>query len=136
MKKIAIVFCIASLCFMTGFRNPPGALRYMELGDKALSERNPSAALEFYTKGIRLEPGNPSHYLKRAFLNMKLDRLEESLQDFNSYIKLDPSSPQGYMSRGMLLGKLGREKEARDDFRQACRLGDSSGCDFDDPEKK
>lgn len=120
---------------MTGFRNPPGALRYMELGDKALAEREPAAALELYAKGISLDPGNPSHYLKRAFLNMKLEWLEDALQDFNTYIKLDPSSPQGYMSRGMLLGKMGREKEAAADFRQACRLGDSGGCDFVEPEK-
>lgn len=136
MNRLTVLLTITALCLLTGFRNPPGAARFMELGAKAQSDGNPAKALELYTEGINLEPDKPSYYLTRAFLLLKLDRKNDALFDFTRYIELDPASPQGYISRGMLLSELGREQEAIFDFRQACKLGDTGGCGFAGGEKK
>jgi len=127
---------LAALWCLTGFRNPPGAARFMELGAKAQSEGHPMEALDLYTRGIDLAPDRPGSYLTRAFLLLKLGRKNDALLDFTRYIELEPASPQGYMSRGMLLGELGRENEATADFRRACALGDAGGCDFAGEEKR
>ncbi|HZV80772.1 MAG TPA: tetratricopeptide repeat protein [Geobacteraceae bacterium] len=130
MNKLTAGLTIAAICCLTGFRNPPGAARFMELGAKAQSEGHPAEALEMYTKGINLAPDKPGYYMTRAFLLLKLGRREEALRDFDSYVELEPTSAQGYISRGMLLSDLGREKEADANFRQACVLGDPGGCSF------
>ena len=136
MNKLTAALIFAALCCLTGFRNPPGADRFMELGAKAQSEGNPAEALELYAKAINLAPDKPGYYMTRAFLLIKLKRGEEALHDFSRYIALEPTSAQGYISRGMLLSELGREKEADADFRQACMLGDSGGCSFAGEEKR
>lgn len=134
MHKLTALMLI-TLCCLTGFRNPPGAARYMELGAKAQSEGNAAEALELYSTGISLAPDRAGYYMTRAFLLLKLKRAEEALRDFGRYLELEPASPQGYLSRGMLLSELGRDKEAEADFRQACRLGDAGGCSFSGGEK-
>lgn len=121
---------IITLCCLTGFRNPPGAARYMELGDKAQSEGRTGEAIDLYSRGIDLAADKPDYLLTRAFLFMKLKRSDDALRDLGRYIELAPDSIQGYMSRGMLLDDLGRNEEARTDFLRACRLGEQGGCDF------
>jgi len=130
MNRFLAIVTIVTLCCLTGFRNPPGAARYMELGDKALSEGRTADALNLYSRGIDLAPGNPDYYMARAFLQMKLKRSDDALLDLGRYIELAPNSTQGYMSRGMLLDDLGRKQEAIADFLQACRLGERGGCAF------
>jgi tetratricopeptide (TPR) repeat protein len=135
MRKLTVL-CLIALWCLTGFRNPPGAARAMELGAKAQSEGNATEALELYSTGINLAPDQSGYYLTRAFLLLKLKRRDEAVRDFSRYIELEPANPQGYMSRGMLLGDLGREKEAEADFRRACSLGDAGGCSFGGGEKQ
>lgn len=136
MKRLHAVTIMTALCLLTGFRSAPGPARFMELGDKALAERRPAEALEFYSKGIGMAPDKPDYYLSRAFLFLKLKRAEEALRDLDRYIALAPESAQGYMSRGMLYSDLGRKQEADADFTRACRLGEQGGCSFAGEENK
>jgi len=130
MNRLLTIMTIVTLCCLTGFRNPPGPARYMELGDKAQTEGRTADALELYSKGIDLAPDNPDYYMTRAFLYMKLKRSDDALRDLGRYIERAPNSVQGYMSRGMLLDDLGRKQEADADFLQASRLGEPGGCSF------
>lgn len=130
MNRLKVLLIIATICCLTGFKNPPGAARFMELGAKAHSEGRPSEALDFYSRGISLAPEKADYYLTRAFLLLKLNCREDALLDFNRYIEREPDSIQGYMGRGMLNSDLGRQEEARADFLKACELGDQGGCSF------
>lgn len=130
MNRLAFIMALVTLCFLSGFRNPPGAARYMELGDKARSEGRTAEAIDLYSRGIDLAPDITDYLLTRAFLFIKLKRHDDALRDLGRYIELVPTSIQGHMSRGMLLDDLGRKEEARSDFLAACRLGERGGCDF------
>jgi len=137
VKRLTIIImATVAICCLTGFRNPPGAARFMEMGAKAQSEGKPAEALEHYDKGIDLAPYMADYYMTRAFLLLNLGRKEEALRDFDRYIDLEPASTQGYISRGMLYSDLERRWEAEADFRKACSLGDQSGCSFAEQQKK
>jgi tetratricopeptide (TPR) repeat protein len=130
MQKIIALLLLLVLILLTGFRNPPGAERFMEQGDNAVSEGDPGLGLEYYSRAIRMKPDNASFYLTRGFLLLKLNRTEEGINDLGEYIRILPKVSQGYMSRGMAYSQLNREKEADEDFAMACRLGDAGGCSF------
>lgn len=136
MIKIIAALLLPLFLLLTGFRNPPGAERYMEKGDKALSEGDSALALEQYSQAIKLKPDSSGYYLKRGFLLLKLNRTEEAIRDLEAYIRIEPQSAQGYMSRGMAYSQLKRQKEADEDFAKACSLGDPGGCSFSAAEKK
>jgi tetratricopeptide (TPR) repeat protein len=130
VKKFIAPLLLLALLLLTGFRNPPGAERYMEAGDNAVSEGDPGLGLEYYSRAIKMKPDNALFYLTRGFLLLRLNRTAEAINDLGEYIRILPKVPQGYMSRGMAYSQLKREKEADEDFAAACRLGDASGCSF------
>jgi tetratricopeptide (TPR) repeat protein len=130
MKKSALFFLLMAIILLTGYRNPPGALRYIEMGDKSVSEGDTAQALEYYSKAISIEPSNPTHYTVRGFLLLKLKRHDDAIQDFSASIQLEKDKPGGYLTRGLVNSELHRNKEADADFAEACRLGSKDGCSF------
>jgi tetratricopeptide (TPR) repeat protein len=129
MKKSA-PFLLLAIMLLTGYRNPPGALRYIEMGDKSVSEGNTAQALEYYSRAIKMEPSHPSHYTVRGFLLLKVKRIDDALQDFSESIRLEKDNPGGYLTRGLVYSELHRDKDADADFAEACRLGNRDGCSF------
>jgi Tfp pilus assembly protein PilF len=130
MNKAALLLCVTALVCLTAFRNPPGALRYIEMADNYVSAGENALALECYTKAISLEPENPEHYISRSFFLLKQKRFEEALQDLTTCIRLDSGKPGCYLSRGLVYSELKRAGEADADFTEACRLGSRDGCSF------
>ena len=130
MKKSAPFLLLLAIMLLTGYRNPPGALRYIEMGNKSVSEGNGAEALEYYSRAIQMEPSNPSHYTVRGFLLLKVKRIEDALLDFSESIRLEKDNPGGYLTRGLVYSELRRDKEADADFAEACRLGNKDGCSF------
>jgi|SRR6185369_5748566 len=130
MNKSAPFLLLLTIMLLTGYRNPPGALRYIEMGDKSVSAGDIAQALEYYSKAIKIEPSNPSHYTVRGFLLLKIKRIDDALQDFSESIRLEKDKPDGYLTRGLVYSELHRDKEADADFAEACRLGSRDGCSF------
>ena len=67
----------------------------------------------------------PKNYYNKASLEIKLNRNEEALNDFNEYIKRE-QEPLGYFERGKLFYNLGRNEEACKDFETSLKLGNKS----------
>jgi len=130
MNRAALLLCLLALLCLTAFRNPPGALRYIEMAEKSVASRDPERALLYYSKAIDLEPENPDHYTARGFFLLKQNRPDAALQDFSAGIRLAPEKPGGYLTRGLVYSELKRAQEAEADFMKACRLGSSDGCSF------
>ena len=130
MKKSATLLLLMAIILLTGYRNPPGALRYIEMGDKSVADGDTAQALEYYSKAITIEPSNPSHYTVRGFLLLKVKRYDDALLDFSESIMLEKDQPGGYLTRGLVYSELHRDKEADADFAEACRLGSRDGCGF------
>jgi tetratricopeptide (TPR) repeat protein len=135
MKRIACLLFLAHFC-LAGFRYPPGALRYQELGQKSAADGDYPLALDYYNQAIQLDPGIAELYMTRGFFLLKLNRTTEALGDFSSFIRLEPDNSEGYLSRGMIYSQLDRKEEARRDFTTACRLGNQGGCSFAEEERK
>jgi tetratricopeptide (TPR) repeat protein len=130
MKKSTPFLLLLAITLLTGYRNPPGALRYVEMGEKSASEGKSAEALEYYSKAISIEPANPSHYTARGFLLLKIKRTDDALQDFSESIRLEKHKAGGYLTRGLAYSELNRDEEADSDFAEACRLGNRDGCSF------
>lgn len=130
MNQPGLFLCFVALTCLTAFRNPPGALRYIELADKHLSEGNSGLALQYYANAIALEPENPALYTIRGFFLLKQNRFDEALQDLTVCILLEPGKSGGYLTRGLVYSELKRDKEADADYAEACRLGSRDGCSF------
>ncbi len=130
MKKALPFLFLAALILLTGFRNPPGAARFSEMGDKSVTEGDTAQALEYYSKAIKIEPSNPAHYTVRGFLLLKLKRIDAALLDFSESIRIEVGRPDGYLTRGLVYSELKRDREADADFTEACRLGSRDGCRF------
>lgn len=130
MRKSLLLFIMTAALSLTGFRNPPGALRYVEMGDKYVSEGENELALEYYSKAVATEPENSSLYTTRGFFLLKLKRYDDALRDFTVGIRLEPGDPAGYLARGLVYSDLKRIKDADTDFAEACRLGSKDGCSF------
>lgn len=130
MKKTLPFLLLAAMILLTGYRNPPGAARYVEMGDKSLTEGDPVQALDYYSKAIKIEPSNSSYYTVRGFLLLKLKRIDAALLDFSESIRIESGRPDGYLTRGLVYSELKRDREADADFAEACRLGSRDGCRF------
>ena len=83
-------------------------------------------ALKDVSKAIEMNPEfYPKNYYNKASLEIKLNRNEEALNDFNEYIKRE-QEPLGYFERGKLFYNLGRNEEACKDFETSLKLGNKS----------
>lgn len=130
MKAVKTLLVMTIVLCLTAFRNPPGVLRHVEMGDKLASEGDSVTALDYYSKAVAMEPENPAHYTRRGFLLLKLKRYDAALKDFSTVLKLEPANPAGYVTRGLVYSELKKGREAEADFAEACRLGSSTGCQF------
>lgn len=85
-------------------------------GNTALSERNYSAAIEFYTKAIALTPDNHLLYSNRAAAFLSSDGGKEAAEsayaDSCKCSEICPSFPKGYYRGAMALLKLERPLDA------------------------
>jgi len=74
--------------------------------------QNPRAAEAAYNRGVA---------------NLRLNRLDEALADFNKTIELTPKDPDAWNNRGLVYIRLGRTQEALSDFNKALELDDLNG---------
>lgn len=85
-------------------------------GNTALSERNYSAAIDFYTKAIALTPDNHLLYSNRAAAFLSSDGGKEAVEsayaDSCKCSEICPSFPKGYYRGAMALLKLERPLDA------------------------
>jgi tetratricopeptide (TPR) repeat protein len=66
-------------------------------------------------------------YYNRGAANLRLNRLDEALADFNKTIELNPKDPDAWNNRGLVYNRLGRTQEALSDFNKALELDDLNG---------
>lgn len=130
MRRNLLLLIMTASFFLAAFRSPPGAMRYVEMGDSYFSEGEKELALESYSKAVALEPDNSAYRTIRGFFLLKLQLHDAALQDFSAAVTLEPQNPAGYITRGLVYSDLKREKEADADFATACKLGSRDGCSF------
>lgn len=85
-----------------------------------LKLERPQAAEEAISLAIRLNPGDPWHWLDRARLRHRtLYRSEQALEDLNRLLQIDPQNFFGLVYRAEILESQGKLEESYRDYREA-----------------
>lgn len=101
---------------------------YTAIADACVEAENYEEAFQEYSRAIvhagMVEQGKEHAFLyaKRAYVNQKLGKLEDSLADYSQAVAILPDYLDAYMARGSLYMRLKRYTESLADFYKACEL--------------
>ncbi|HKK40850.1 MAG TPA: tetratricopeptide repeat protein [Bacteroidales bacterium] len=87
-------------------------------------------ALEYFSRNIKLHPGDPECYVDRAdsyFISRSWKWAED---DYSMSLDLDPGNPDAWLNKGISLLNEGKTEDACHDFRIAFRLGNKRATDY------
>ncbi|TKS75228.1 Small glutamine-rich tetratricopeptide repeat-containing protein alpha [Collichthys lucidus] len=83
---------------------------------------NFSAAVEFYSKAIAINPQNAVYYCNRAAAYSKLGNYAGAVQDCEQAISIDPNYSKAYGRMGLALASLNKHTEAATYYKKALEL--------------
>jgi adenylate cyclase len=88
---------------------------YQDMGLVLIYSGKPKEAIEFYNRGMRLDPHNPARYLNSLGLaRFCMGNLEEAANLIEKAIRINPESTGPFSHLAVIYGLLGRQKEARE----------------------
>ncbi|KAA0707891.1 Small glutamine-rich tetratricopeptide repeat-containing protein alpha [Triplophysa tibetana] len=96
-------------------------------GNDQMRVENFSAAVEFYSKAIQLNPQNAVYYCNRAAANSKLGNYAGAVQDCERAIGIDPNYSKAYGRMGLALASLNKYSEAVSFYEKALELDPDNG---------
>uniref|UniRef100_A0A9J8BIM0 Small glutamine-rich tetratricopeptide repeat-containing protein alpha n=1 Tax=Cyprinus carpio carpio TaxID=630221 RepID=A0A9J8BIM0_CYPCA len=91
-------------------------------GNDQMKVENFSAAVEFYSKAIQLNPQNAVYYCNRAAAYSKLGNYAGAVQDCEQAIGIDPNYSKAYGRMGLALASLNKYSEAVSYYKKALEL--------------
>ncbi|GAQ83404.1 SGT1B homolog [Klebsormidium nitens] len=91
-------------------------------GNALFVDEDYDAALECYTQGVEMDPGNASLYASRAAAHLKLENFLDAIVDANKAIEIDPSISKAYLRKGMACFSLEEFQTAKATFEQGLKL--------------
>ncbi|XP_051957547.1 small glutamine-rich tetratricopeptide repeat-containing protein alpha-like [Xyrauchen texanus] len=91
-------------------------------GNDQMKVENFSAAVEFYSKAIQLNPQNAVYYCNRAAAYSKLGNYAGAVQDCEHAIGIDPNYSKAYGRMGLALASLNKYTEAVSYYNKALEL--------------
>lgn len=104
------------------------AMDYFEQGNYDYDTGNCKAAIEDYTKSIKLNSNYPQAYNNRAYTNMRLRNYKDALTDLDKAISLNPNYVNALMNRGDIHNYyLVDRKAAIADYEKVIALGGTKG---------
>ncbi|XP_034737994.1 small glutamine-rich tetratricopeptide repeat-containing protein alpha-like [Etheostoma cragini] len=91
-------------------------------GNDQMKVENFSAAVEFYSKAIAINPQNAVYYCNRAAAYSKLGNYAGAVQDCEQAICIDPNYSKAYGRMGLALASLNKHTEAAGYYKKALEL--------------
>ncbi|XP_035525647.1 small glutamine-rich tetratricopeptide repeat-containing protein alpha-like [Morone saxatilis] len=91
-------------------------------GNDQMKVENFSAAVEFYSKAIAINPQNAVYYCNRAAAYSKLGNYAGAVQDCEQAISIDPNYSKAYGRMGLALASLNKHTEAASYYKKALEL--------------
>lgn len=91
----------------------PNPIAHMVLGETYLNEGRPQEALQQFSEGIVLTPGDAEFHLLAGRACMDLDRTEAAIQAFENALKLDPREDEAEFQLARAYRRVNRGAEAR-----------------------
>lgn len=86
----------------------------------------------YYTRSIKLNPSYSEAYWERAYTGMKIDSVENTIDDLTAFISLSKNADSlrnAYFLRATAEIKGGYKVDACDDWNLACELNLNKACD-------
>jgi lipopolysaccharide biosynthesis regulator YciM len=83
------------------------------------------------TRKLRVNPKDPSLWMRRASILMELTRYNEAIKAYNRAINLDPNSIKAWSAKAYAANKIGDQKEAAICYKKAMELGMARSLDID-----
>jgi len=102
--------------------SPSHGDEYFRRGFEASMAREWDAAIQWYTKSIRLNSTNPEAFFQRAVTMEMTGRLDQAIEDYEQAIALKPDYYLAMEYLAKLYEKRGRFAEALDQYSQALPL--------------
>lgn len=90
--------------------------------EKARQQNDNKAAIEYYTRAIRLNADYASAYNNRGLLRQNFNDNKGAIADFEKAIQLNPDDSFAYNNRGNALSELGEREGAIADYSKAIQL--------------
>ena len=97
----------------------PDAQYYFIRGLQALTEGKIHEVIDYYSKGISVNPDQvllTILHISRAHVNQRIEKYNLALEDYNKVIELRPDYPGLYFDRGLTMFALERYEEAVADY--------------------
>ncbi|XP_053490794.1 small glutamine-rich tetratricopeptide repeat-containing protein alpha [Ictalurus furcatus] len=91
-------------------------------GNDQMKVENFSAAVEFYSKAIQINPQNAVYYCNRAAAYSKLGNYAGAVRDCECAIGIDPNYSKAYGRMGLALSSLNKHTEAVGYYKKALEL--------------
>ncbi|MBN3306523.1 SGTA protein, partial [Amia calva] len=91
-------------------------------GNDQMKVENFSAAVEFYSKAIEINPRNAVYFCNRAAAYSKLGNYAGAVQDCEQAIAIDPNYSKAYGRMGLALASLNKHTEAVSYYKKALEL--------------
>ena len=95
-----ITLTLATLGLLLGYAlaaPEPDVKEPFEQGVAALTQGNPTLAVEKFTAVIKIDPKLPEAYINRGIAEMQLSLWGDAVGDFDQALELNPSSPRGLL---------------------------------------
>ena len=84
----------------------------IQWADKAISEENNAAALDFLDEAIRLKPDYIEGWNRRATLNFKNGNYRKSMSDINQVLRIEPRHFGALAGMAAIMSQTGRDEMA------------------------
>ncbi|PKU39962.1 small glutamine-rich tetratricopeptide repeat-containing protein beta [Limosa lapponica baueri] len=91
-------------------------------GNNHMKEENYGAAVDCYTRAIKLDPNNAVYYCNRAAALSKLNNYSEAIKDCERAIAIDPKYSKAYGRMGLALTSVNKYEEAVTSYQKALDL--------------
>lgn len=106
------------------------AKKFFSEGMEEFVDNNYGKSIESLTHAIEANPDFKLAYVSRGAAYMRMERMQEALDDFNKAIELAPSYARAYHLRGLATEKMGDREKAIHDFDRAIELDPEYGAAY------
>ncbi|MGO8760984.1 MAG: tetratricopeptide repeat protein [Desulfobaccales bacterium] len=127
MRKVCIVIALtlAALSLLLGIaaaEPEQNATAPFEAGVAALTQGNPTLAIEKFTAALKDNPEMVEAFINRGIAEMRLSLWGDAVGDFDQALDLAPNSPEALYNRGLAYSRQNVFDKALADYTQAAKF--------------
>ena len=112
-----------SLLLGTALAGPePDAKAPFDQGVAALTQGDPTLAIEKFTAALKIDPKLEEAYINRGIAEMRLSLWGDAVGDFDQALDLNPDSAEAFYNRGLAYSRQNVFDKALDDYTRAAKL--------------